>query len=1022
MQPAFLSYKKHILRRIAIAFSLITLLISSLSAMNFQSGDQESSDKKLEELVKNLSVLLQSSDDKNITLLGEKLGNELNKAPTTDSILLSKAYNIMGVYHYYKQEYSEAIRYSEESLKILDALGIHNMRYANTNSNLGAYWYLLGENNKALNYSIKAVSMMREACPEDSSSLADYYLNITSMYLELNEKEKAIDYAEAGLAISNQYPDSVKQGTVADFYQDISISLSRSGDLDRALIYANEALRIYSGEMDSKADSWARLINGIAWIYHKMNNSEMEEKYLRMGIEQSTPKNVDATHGLILSYAWFLISRNQFDKAAKVLTDAMAKAKMSPEKNNSAYPKLMAVYGVTLYRKNKDIDEAKKCFSGCFEYIDSHSWDIRTREEILQKYSEILYEAHHYEESVSILNRILEPYNLEKYSLDEIKHEDGKFSVSLIEALSLKYKALNELSRQTGNWTYTFLAINCGEQLTAIYDRRRLEMSEDKSRAILSDSTRTVYTGLIDNYCSLFKYNHNPLYLSKAFEFAERSKVAGLLAVTRQLNATRFSIPPEMMKASSELKEKIGVYRELIEKERSQEKPNTGKIAGLERYNFRYTRSLDSLVEVFEKRFPDFYRLKYNTQTASLESVPGIIGPKENLLNYVFTDDKLYLFVINKSHKEVLVKNIDKEFYSRLERFRMIISTMPSNTDARAGFNEYMDLAYYLYLNLIAPAEPLLISNKLTISSDNILSYIPFESLITSDYDSNDLLYRNAPYLLKKYKVSYIFSATLASEITDSGLRLKNSTVAFAPTYNERELPDSIIKYFPKLKGKVPDLQFAEEEAATAVELCGGKAFLGTEATESAYKKAAPDYDIIHMAMHTLLDDENPLYSKMIFSEKPGSSDDGLLNTYEVYNVPLKARMVVLSSCNTGSGQLTSGEGIQSLARGFISSGSKSVLMSLWEVEDYAGSEVVKMFYKNLTDGKTKSQALRKARLDFLKVADQRRSHPYFWSTMVVYGDDSPLYYSTAKLGIAALAFFIALFLLAATVYHNVRS
>jgi len=1022
MQPAFSSNIKLILRRIALISFLVTLSFASLSAMNFQPDNQESSDKKIAEILKSINALLVNGDYKNASLLGDKLESELKKRPSTDSILVLNVYFALGVCHSSNQEYSEAIRYTEESLKILDALGIYDKRYANSYSNLGAYWYLLGENNMALKYSIKAVSMMREACPGDSSSLADYYLNIASMYLELNEKEKAIDYARAGLVISNQYPDSVKIGTVADLYQDISISLSRNGDLDKALIYANEALRIYSGVMDSKADSWARLINGIAWIYNKMGKPEMEEKYLRMGIEQSTPKNVDATHGLILSYAWLLISRNQFDKAAKVLTDAINKAENSPAKNNSAYPKLMAVYGVTLYRKNKNIDEAKKCFSRCFEYIDSHTWDLRTREDILQEYADILYEAHHYEESVNMLNKILESYNLEKYSLEEIKSANAKISVELIEALSLKYKALNELSKQTGNKTYTFLAINCGEKLTAIYDRCRLEMSEDKSRTILSDSTRTVYTGLIEDYCSLYRYDQNPLYLEKAFEFAERSKVAGLLAVTRQLNATRFSIPAELMKKSSELKEKIGVYRELIEKESSLEKTNTDKIAGLERHNFRYTRSLDSLVDVFEKSYPDFYKLKYNTQTASLESVPGIIGPKENLLNYVFTDDKLYLFVVNKSHKEILVKNIDKDFHSRLERFRMIISTMPSSTDARADFDEYMDLAYYLYLNLIAPAEPLLISNKLTISPDNILSYIPFESFITSDYESNDLLYRNAPFLLKKYKVSYIFSATLASETTDSGLCLRNSIIAFAPTYSERELPDSVIKYFPKLRGKVPDLQFAGEEVRTAVDLCGGKAMLGSEATESSYKNAAPGYDIIHMAMHTLLDDENPLYSKMIFSEKPGSPDDGLLNTYEVYNVPLKARMVVLSSCNTGSGKLTSGEGIQSLARGFISSGSKSVLMSLWEVEDYAGSEVVKMFYKNITRGKTKSQALRKARLDFLKVADQRRSHPYFWSTMVVYGDDSSLYYSTAKLGIASLALFIALFLLGFIVYHNVRS
>jgi CHAT domain-containing protein len=160
----------------------------------------------------------------------------------------------------------------------------------------------------------------------------------------------------------------------------------------------------------------------------------------------------------------------------------------------------------------------------------------------------------------------------------------------------------------------------------------------------------------------------------------------------------------------------------------------------------------------------------------------------------------------------------------------------------------------------------------------------------------------------------------------------------------------------------------------------------------------------------------------MVFASSPGSSEDGLLNTYEVYNVPLKARMVVLSSCNTGSGKITSGEGIQSLARGFISSGGKSVIMSMWEVEDYAGSEVIKLFYKNIIRGNTKSQALRKARLSFLRNADQQRSHPYYWSTLVVYGDDAPLYYSKTRLASAIISLCVVLSFLIFIFYRDIRS
>jgi len=89
-----------------------------------------------------------------------------------------------------------------------------------------------------------------------------------------------------------------------------------------------------------------------------------------------------------------------------------------------------------------------------------------------------------------------------------------------------------------------------------------------------------------------------------------------------------------------------------------------------------------------------------------------------------------------------------------------------------------------------------------------------------------------------------------------------------------------------------------------------------------------------------------------------------------------------------------SGEGVLSLARGFIMSGSKSVIMSLWEVDDMSGTDIVRMFYKNLKSGLSKSHALKKAREAYLKKSDMRLSHPFYWAPLVIYGDNNPLYFN----------------------------
>jgi CHAT domain-containing protein len=149
----------------------------------------------------------------------------------------------------------------------------------------------------------------------------------------------------------------------------------------------------------------------------------------------------------------------------------------------------------------------------------------------------------------------------------------------------------------------------------------------------------------------------------------------------------------------------------------------------------------------------------------------------------------------------------------------------------------------------------------------------------------------------------------------------------------------------------------------------------------------------------------------MVFAQNRDTLENGLLNTYEIYNLDLDdAKMVVLSSCNTGAGYLQSGEGVISLARGFMYAGSSSVVMSLWEVDDYSGSEIIKSFYSNLKWGYSKSEALKRSREDYLRSADQLRSHPYFWCSMVILGEDEPLYFNRLRLGLVLLLLFSVIF------------
>ena len=112
----------------------------------------------------------------------------------------------------------------------------------------------------------------------------------------------------------------------------------------------------------------------------------------------------------------------------------------------------------------------------------------------------------------------------------------------------------------------------------------------------------------------------------------------------------------------------------------------------------------------------------------------------------------------------------------------------------------------------------------------------------------------------------------------------------------------------------------------------------------------------------------------------------------EIYATKNQSEMVVLSACNTLSGDLKRGEGVMSLARGFFYSGAKSVVSSLWPVTDESGKDLMISFYKNLDKGYSKSKALREAKLNYLETAKATElKHPFYWAGFVVVGDNAPL-------------------------------
>ena len=163
--------------------------------------------------------------------------------------------------------------------------------------------------------------------------------------------------------------------------------------------------------------------------------------------------------------------------------------------------------------------------------------------------------------------------------------------------------------------------------------------------------------------------------------------------------------------------------------------------------------------------------------------------------------------------------------------------------------------------------------------------------------------------------------------------------------------------------------------------------FLGKKAKEEYFKQEASDFGTIHLATHCFIDESRPMYCEIAFAQDDDPAEDGLLYTYEVFNLDLNAELVTLSACETGLGKLSRGEGLIGLTRAFMYAGASSVLVSLWSVDESTG-ELMEPFYTAIQENKTKAEALRMAKLELIKTTKNgiSFSHPYLWAPFILVG------------------------------------
>jgi CHAT domain-containing protein/Flp pilus assembly protein TadD len=365
------------------------------------------------------------------------------------------------------------------------------------------------------------------------------------------------------------------------------------------------------------------------------------------------------------------------------------------------------------------------------------------------------------------------------------------------------------------------------------------------------------------------------------------------------------------------------------------------------------------------------------SQPMSIEEIQFLMpGPAQVLQYAVLNKHTLIWFLTKDSFRSVSVDISVEDLNKRVNNFLRLVSDASGNES-----EDFSNEATFLYDLLIKPFEGLLETDKqLCIVPDKILNYLPFPALKSQ---------ASKRYLIEEQESGLVLSPSSTLFVTSSHAASQRGS---SESETVLSVGDPVFdrKRFPNLNY----LQSAAREAR-AIASCyqSPSLLIGAAATKQNVMSEMERSDVIHLATHAVLDEWYPLRSKLLLAKdslgaSPESSD-GVLQASEIYGLNLdRAKLVVLSACQTGIERYYGGEGMVGMARPFIAKGIPLVVASLWPVDSPSTADLMISFHRHRRGGRglPTAEALRLAQVEMLRDTSSDNHLPYHWASFITIG------------------------------------
>ena len=472
------------------------------------------------------------------------------------------------------------------------------------------------------------------------------------------------------------------------------------------------------------------------------------------------------------------------------------------------------------------------------------------------------------------------------------------------------------------------------------------------------------YGFLIDLLAERHRHEPSGGHDARAFAVAERARARSLLDL---LAAARENPGPEELLRLDELSRRINDrHRDLLAVA-----PQGAASGELES---ELTGLLESLRQAEAAIEGPHLAERTAPPTLSLAQVQaGLLDEETLLLEYFLGEERSYLWAVTPSTVRFVTTLPGRE---QIETAARRTWARLAESHQQTGEVAARQAAARLSQMILGPVSNLLGQQRLVIVAPGALQAVPFAALPRPVEPEGAV---EPPPLIIDHEIVSLPSASVLGA-------LRSRLAGWRP-------PPGLLAVVadPALAGS--RLPFALREAETIRSLAGGEKPVlvasGIDASRDLVRSGGlRDYRILHFATHGFYNDLHPELSALALSavDPSGRPVDDQLRAYEISSLDFRADLVVLSACRTGFSGETGGEGLAGLTHGFLQAGVPRLIVSLWDVDDRATSELMKHFYTGLLRQKlSPAAALRQAQISLLR--EQRWRAPYHWAGFLLQGE-----------------------------------